>query len=108
MKRLARAAAPLSTAQRRRPCRHAATPSRTISSIPGDTSDSRLPGAVIRSGRGISLEEICEEYGFSHSTAQRMTEALVATFPLADHNDGEDRKRRWTLADPDLDKLVVQ
>lgn len=36
-----------------------------------------------------------------------MTEAIVATFPLANHDNGEDRKRRWTLADLDLDKLVV-
>lgn len=58
--------------------------------------------------RGISLEEICEEFGVSHRTAQRMTEALIATFPLADHDDGDDRKRRWTLADPNLDKLQLR
>lgn len=75
------------------------SPKRRISSAPARLAATRR--------RGISLEEICEEYGFSHSTAQRMTEAIVATFPLANHDNGEDRKRRWTLADLDLDKLVV-
>lgn len=68
----------------------------------------RLARLAATRRRGISLEEICEEFGVSHRTAQRMTEALVATFPLADHDDGEDRKRRWTLTDPDLDKLQLR
>lgn len=68
----------------------------------------RLARLAATRKRGISLEEICEEFDVSHRTAQRMTEALMATFPLADHDDGEDRKRRWTLADPDLDKLQLR
>lgn len=68
----------------------------------------RLARLAATRRRGISLEEISEEFGVSHRTAQRMTEALLATFPLADHDDGEDRKRRWTLADPDLDKLQLR
>jgi predicted DNA-binding transcriptional regulator YafY len=29
---------------------------------------------------GISLDEICQEFGISHRTAQRMTDALETTF----------------------------
>lgn len=65
----------------------------------------RLARLAATGRRGISLDEIYEEFGVSHRTAQRMTEALVATFPHADRDEGEDSKRRWTLADPDLGKV---
>lgn len=35
--------------------------------------------AAMRRG-GISLEEICEEFGVAHRTAQRMTDALEISF----------------------------
>ncbi|MBP1870739.1 WYL domain-containing protein [Agrobacterium sp. CR_3] len=46
---------------------------------------------------GVSLEEIVEEWGCSHRTAQRMMEALQAAFPQTESEDGEDRKRRWRI-----------
>ncbi|WP_213981563.1 WYL domain-containing protein [Sphingomonas sp. dw_22] len=46
---------------------------------------------------GVSLEEIVEEWGCSHRTAQRMTDALQAAFPQTEAVDGDDRKRRWRI-----------
>lgn len=54
---------------------------------------------------GISLDEICEEFGISHRTAQRMTDALETTFTNVEAEDGDDRRRRWRVADPMLDRL---
>ena len=54
---------------------------------------------------GISLDEICEEFGISHRTAQRMTDALETTFMNVEAEDGDDRRRRWRVADPMLDRL---
>lgn len=63
--------------------------------------------AAARRG-GISLEEICAEFGVSHRTAQRMTDALEKTFGNVSVKDGEDRKRRWRLVDPGLDRLQLR
>jgi len=63
--------------------------------------------AVARRG-GISLEEICAEFGVSHRTAQRMTDALEVTFGNVSAEDGEDRKRRWRLVDPGLARLQLR
>lgn len=57
---------------------------------------------------GISLEEICTEFGVSHRTAQRMTDALADTFGNVSVTDGDDRKRRWRLVDPALDRLQLR
>lgn len=46
---------------------------------------------------GVSLEEIVEEFGCVHRSAQRMTMALEAAFPQTQSEDGEDRKRRWRI-----------
>ena len=54
---------------------------------------------------GISLDEICKEFGISHRTAQRMTDALETTFMNVEAEDGDDRRRRWRVADPMLDRL---
>jgi predicted DNA-binding transcriptional regulator YafY len=54
---------------------------------------------------GISLEEICEEFDVTHRTAQRMTEALETVFTGVEWQDGPDRRRRWRVADPMLDRL---
>jgi predicted DNA-binding transcriptional regulator YafY len=48
-------------------------------------------------GSGVSLEEIVDEFGCSHRTAQRMTDALQAAFPQTDPEDGDDRRRRWRI-----------
>ncbi|PSJ57608.1 helix-turn-helix transcriptional regulator [Pseudaminobacter soli (ex Li et al. 2025)] len=60
--------------------------------------------AATRRG-GISLEEICDEFGTAHRTAQRMTDALETSFANVEAVDGPDRKRRWWLTDPLLDRL---
>lgn len=57
---------------------------------------------------GISLEEICDEFGVSHRTAQRMTDALHDTFGNVEAVDGDDRKRRWRLLDPGLSRLQLR
>ncbi|CAN7357473.1 helix-turn-helix transcriptional regulator [Rhizobium sp. LjRoot258] len=54
---------------------------------------------------GISLEEICEEFDVAHRTAQRMTEALETVFTGVEWQDGPDRRRRWRVSDPMLDRL---
>jgi predicted DNA-binding transcriptional regulator YafY len=54
---------------------------------------------------GIGLDEICEEFGVSHRTAQRMTDALETVFINVDTVDGPDRRRRWRVTDPMLDRL---
>ncbi len=48
---------------------------------------------------GICLDEICEEFGVSHRTAQRMTDALEDIFTNVTFEDGLDRRRRWRVAD---------
>ena len=63
--------------------------------------------AAARRG-GISLEEICEEFGVAHRTAQRMTEALETTFVNVEAKDGPDRRRRWRVADTLLDRLQTR
>lgn len=57
---------------------------------------------------GICLDEICEEFGVSHRTAQRMTEALETVFINVEVVDGPDRRRRWRVADPALDRLQIR
>lgn len=57
---------------------------------------------------GISLEEICQEFGVSHRTAQRMTDALVGTFGSVEISDGEDRRRRWRVVNPDFRHLRLR
>ncbi|MBK5567421.1 WYL domain-containing protein [Ensifer sp. SSB1] len=57
---------------------------------------------------GISLEEICEEFGVAHRTAQRMTDALETSFANVETLDGLDRKRRWRLTDPALERLQLR
>lgn len=54
---------------------------------------------------GICLDEICEEFGVSHRTAQRMTDALETAFSNVEAEDGPDRRRRWRVADRMLDRL---
>jgi predicted DNA-binding transcriptional regulator YafY len=46
---------------------------------------------------GVSLDEIAEEFGCVHRSAQRMTVALEAAFPQTQADDGEDRRRRWRI-----------
>ncbi|KQW26409.1 DeoR family transcriptional regulator [Rhizobium sp. Root274] len=54
---------------------------------------------------GVGLEEICDEFGVSHRTAQRMTDAMATIFANVETIDGPDRRRRWRVADPQLNRL---
>ncbi|MBZ4024104.1 DeoR family transcriptional regulator [Rhodobacter sp. TJ_12] len=55
--------------------------------------------AAARHG-GVSLAEIVAEFGVSHRTAQRMTDALEATFANVVTSDDAERKRRWRITRP--------
>ncbi len=57
---------------------------------------------------GISLDEIRDEFGISHRTAQRMTEALEAVFGNVEAVTCPDRRRRWRVLDPVLEKLQLK
>jgi predicted DNA-binding transcriptional regulator YafY len=54
---------------------------------------------------GISLENISEEFGVSHRTAQRMTEALDASFAHVEVIDAADRRRYWRITSPPPERL---
>lgn len=54
---------------------------------------------------GICLDDIREDFGVSHRTAQRMTDALETVFANVEVIDGPDRRRRWRVADPALERL---
>ncbi|WP_313230842.1 helix-turn-helix transcriptional regulator [Sphingobium yanoikuyae] len=54
--------------------------------------------AMLATGRrGVTLEDIQEEFSCSERTAQRMTFALQAAFPQTDYAIGEDRRARWNI-----------
>lgn len=57
--------------------------------------------------RGVTLEEIVEEFGCVHRTAQRMTEALEAAFPQVQAEDGDDRRRRWRIPARTIAQLLT-
>jgi predicted DNA-binding transcriptional regulator YafY len=65
----------------------------------------RLAQIAASRRRGICLEEICTEFGVSHRTAQRMTEALDAVFANVMTTDAEDRRRYWRLESPPAERL---
>jgi predicted DNA-binding transcriptional regulator YafY len=46
---------------------------------------------------GVSLEEVVEEFGCVHRTAQRMMDALQDVCPQTEAEDGDDRRRRWRI-----------
>lgn len=48
--------------------------------------------------RGVTLDDIQEEFSCSERTAQRMTFALQAAFPQTDYAIGEDRRARWNIS----------
>ena len=65
----------------------------------------RLARMAAARRQGVSLEDICDTFEVSHRTAQRMTEALETVFYNVEALDGEDRKRRWRVADQALAQL---
>jgi len=54
---------------------------------------------------GISLEEISQEFGISHRTAQRMTSALEDNFANVVVVEDDDRRRRWSIQSPIPERL---
>jgi predicted DNA-binding transcriptional regulator YafY len=60
----------------------------------------RLAQMAASRRKGVSLEEICSEFGVSHRTAQRMSDALDTTFANVTTSVGEDRRRYWRLDAP--------
>lgn len=54
---------------------------------------------------GISLEEISQEFGISHRTAQRMTSALEDNFANVVVVEDDDRRRRWRIQNPIPERL---
>src|SRR3546814_14586021 len=53
----------------------------------------------------ISLEEIYQEFGISHRTAQRMTSALEDNFANVVVVEDDDRRRRWRIQSPIPERL---
>ncbi|MTI17458.1 WYL domain-containing protein [Rhodobacteraceae bacterium RKSG542] len=49
---------------------------------------------------GVSLDDICTEFGVSRRTSQRMTEALETAFASVSTRDDADRRRFWRLDTP--------
>lgn len=68
----------------------------------------RLADMATARFEGVSLQEIAEEFGCDHRTAQRMTRAFEAAFPHAEVKDDEDRRRRWRLPRSDPRWLQAQ
>lgn len=63
--------------------------------------------AACRRG-GVSLEDICTEFGVSHRTAQRMTEALDTAFANVTTTDDGDRRRFWRMETPPPERLQAR
>ncbi len=63
--------------------------------------------AAARRG-GVSLDDIIAEFGVSHRTAQRMTQALEEVFANVIAFDGDDRRRRWRIDGPGLERLQLR
>jgi predicted DNA-binding transcriptional regulator YafY len=65
----------------------------------------RLAGMAAARRGGVCLDDIRAEFGVSHRTAQRMTEALDAAFANVATRDDDDRRRFWRLDAPVSDRL---
>lgn len=58
---------------------------------------------------GVTLEDVCEEFGCSPRTAQRMMRALEDAFPNAvTILTSEDRRRRWRVEEVPIARLRLQ
>ncbi|WP_417208893.1 helix-turn-helix transcriptional regulator [Antarctobacter sp.] len=68
----------------------------------------RLADMATARFEGVSLQEITEEFGCDHRTAQRMARAFEAAFPQAEVKDDADRRRRWRLPRSDPRWLQAQ
>lgn len=59
----------------------------------------RLASMSASRHRGISVQEIAEEFAVNERTAQRMVQALKDVFPSVSHVTDNDRRRRWKVRD---------
>ncbi|MDU8912497.1 WYL domain-containing protein [Aestuariicoccus sp. MJ-SS9] len=57
---------------------------------------------------GIALQDLTEEFGFDHRTAQRMMRSFETVFPQVEICDGDDRRRRWRMPRHDPRWLQAQ
>lgn len=57
---------------------------------------------------GIALQDLTEEFGCDHRTAQRMMRSFETVFPKVEIREGEDRRRRWHLPRHDPRWLQAQ
>lgn len=68
----------------------------------------RLADFATASHLGVSLEQIRDEFGVSHRTAQRMTDALEDAFPNAVQViEDRERRRRWMMREVPLARLAL-
>jgi predicted DNA-binding transcriptional regulator YafY len=66
----------------------------------------QLATLVSSKHRGVTLDDVREEFGVSHRTAQRMMRALEQQFPeIRTGNDGEGRKR-WKVEEIAFKNLI--
>lgn len=64
--------------------------------------------AMLATGRrGITLQEIVEEFGCSERTAQRMAGALQDVFRQTDYWIGDDRRARWRIQAQQIAHLIT-
>lgn len=64
--------------------------------------------AMLATGRrGITLDDIVEEFGCSERTAQRMTNALQDAFKQTDYWIGDDRRARWRIQAQHIAHLIT-
>ena len=57
---------------------------------------------------GIALQDLTEEFGCDHRTAQRMMRSFETVFRQVEIREGEDRRRRWRLPRHDPRWLQAQ
>ena len=68
----------------------------------------RLADFAAANHMGVSLDQIRAEFGVSHRTAQRMTDALEDAFPNAvSVIEDADRRKRWTAREVPLARLAL-
>ena len=56
---------------------------------------------------GVSLRDIQERYNISRRTAERMRDAVLASFPQVDEIETDDRCKRWGFTNYSLNELVT-
>ena len=62
----------------------------------------RLAEVAAAQANGISLVQITETFGVNLRTAQRMSKALEAAFPMVEIKIDKDRRKWWKLNDQKL------